>query len=194
MDNNMNVVDNNVQQTPNNNMEMQPMPEQPISSDMGPQPMPEQPIPNSMGPQPMSEQPIPNGMGPQPMPQQPIPNGMGPQPMPEQPIPNNMGPQPMNQEMAGEVPVINIEQSPTEVFGQQVNVGQPNDPTKMNQMLESINVQQQPETPKYGYTTNEQKPDLNADSNINIKVIIFIAIIILGFIIALPYLSSLLDK
>ena len=34
-----------------------------------------------------------------------------------------------------------------------------------------VYMQQQPEAPKYGYTTNEQKPDLNADSNINIKVI-----------------------
>lgn len=140
----------------------------------------------------MPQQPMNPNIGPQ-MPEQPVNPNMGPQ-MPQQPMNPNMGPQMPQGTINGDVPVINVEQTPTEIFGQQVNQPQPNDPTQMNQMLESINQQQQPEQPKYGYATNEQKPDLNADSNVNLKVVIFLAILIFAFIMALPYLSSLLDK
>lgn len=170
-----------------NNMSNDNINQQPVMPDNMVQPMPQQPA--------MPQQPVmPDNMA-QPMPQQPVmPDNMA-QPMPQQPVmPQNNMAQPINPENPGEIPVINVEQTPTEVFGQQVNNMQPNDPTRMNQMLESINMQQQPEQPKYGYNTNEQKPDLNADSNVNLKVVIFIAILIFAFIMAMPYLSDLLDK
>ena len=183
MDNNMNGMDySNVNQF--NGQEIGPNPVQPMGQSVPPvQPM-EQPVPPV---QPMG-QPVPPV---QPM-EQPIP--------PVQPMGQPVPPvQPMGQpvpptEQSGEVPVISIEQTPTEVFGEQVNMPQPNDPTMMNQMMQSINEQQQPEAPKYGYVNNNQKTDLNNDSNINLKVVIFIAILIFAFIMAMPYLSDMLDK
>lgn len=184
MDNNMNGMDyNNIPQQPFQDPNV--VTPQPMDSNLEPQ-IPVQPVEPNMGPQPV-QQPVPPMEPVQPI-QQPV----------EQPVQQPMGPQPMNPNMGpmpqGDVPVINVEQTPTEVFGQQVNTQQPNDPTRMNQMIDSINSQQQPVEPKYGYNTNEQKPNLNADSNVNLKVVIFIAIIIFGFIMALPYLSSMMDK
>lgn len=46
------------------------------------------------------------------------------------------------------------------------------------------------EQPKYGYASNE-KANLNKDENANIKFIIFLAILMLAVIIALPFLNSL---
>ena len=47
------------------------------------------------------------------------------------------------------------------------------------------------ETPKYGYISNE-KPNLDRDENANIKFIILLAILMLGVIILLPFISNLI--
>ena len=133
----------------------------------------QQPLPqNDMS---MQSEPLPqNDIGmQQPLPQndigmqQPLPqDGMGMQ----QPLPQNgMG---MQQPL------------PQNGMGMQPNMEQFNDPNLVNQQVEA----------NYGYNTNQKKPDLNADQNANIKFIIILSIFVLAFIIALPYLSSLLDK
>ena len=111
----------------------------------------------------------------------------------------NMG---MNQNMYNEIPnndyskpnavrVLDIEEddikTPSDVFG--VNI--PNEQLEQQQQeISQINqVPVEEEKPKYGYASNE-KANLNADENANIKFIIFLAILMLGVIILLPYLSK----
>ena len=91
------------------------------------------------------------------------------------------------------VPVLDIEedevvQTPSDVFG--VNV--PNEQPQPVQEITGMPMQQpEEEKPKYGYASNE-KADLNADENANIKFIIFLAILMLAVIFLLPYLSNLI--
>lgn len=166
MDNNMNVVDyNNL----GNNVEpnVQPQPAQ---------------MPN-MGPNPFAT--------PQPAPVNPEPQPVPVQPISQQPTNQNIDGNIMNQSVQNvEAPTIEVNQTPTEVFGAPVNE-QPVNDSNVQTIVPPIGPEEAVQ-PKYGYMTNEDKPNLNTDSNANIKFIIFLAILMLGFIVALPYLSNML--
>lgn len=167
MDNNMNVVDyNNLEN--NVGQSVQPQPVQ---------------MPN-VEPQPMGQ--------PSPMPEMgQVPVNPEPQPVPVQPI--NQQPIDQNVNMVNqsfETPTIDVNQTPTEIFGAPVNEQPVSTPDVQNIIPPTGPAEA--EQPKYGYMTNEDKPNLNTDSNANIKFIIFLAILMLGFIIALPYLSNML--
>lgn len=111
---------------------------------------------------------------------------------PVQPIPS-YDEVPQVQPDTNAVPVLDIEedevvQTPSDVFG--VNV--PEEQIQQPQPMSSMPIQQvEAEKPKYGYASNE-KADLNADENANIKFIIFLAVLMLVVIFLLPYLSNLI--
>lgn len=179
MDNNMNVVDyNNIG---NNNMDQGVQPQPVPMPEVAPNPfeMPQQPTPNPFGmqQQPVSSQPV----GPGQVPVQPVESQTV---NPVQNVDGNI----MNQTV--EAPTIDVNQTPTEVFGAPVNEQPVNDPN-VQTIVPPIGPEEAVQ-PKYGYMTNEDKPNLNTDSNANIKFIIFLAILMLGFIVALPYLSNML--
>ena len=191
--NNMNVVDYNSigGQTPQPaqvpNMEPNPFatPVQPVEQTV---PMPE------VGPVPPVE-PVPEVQQVPVVEETPVQNNPFQQPIGEinqQPINQNIQmPEVNNQSVpVQEVPTIDVNQTPTEVFGAQVNEQVPD-----NQNVQNIIPPIGPEEavqPKYGYMTNEDKPNLNEGSNANITFIIFLAVLMLGFIIALPYISNML--
>lgn len=194
MDNNMNVVDfnnmpndlNNENNKVNQNVEFQvnetpdfnsePMQEAP---QMDYQPQPEVQQPMYQGPQQVFEQPAQFNPGPMPDPVQPQMNY-------EQPIPTTQPNQNVN---PTDTPVINVEQTPTEVFGAPVNTPPVNNQVGPNPI---IDIQPVEEKPKYGYVGSEHKADLNEGSNANITFIIILAILMFAFIIFLPYISKMI--
>ena len=217
MDNNMNVVDfnnmpndlNNENNEVNQNVEFQvnetpdfnsePMPQmdyqtnegqpefnsevsvEPISEapQMDYQPQPEVQQPMYQEPQQVFEQPAQFNPGPMPDPVQPQMNY-------EQPIPTTQPNQNVN---PTDTPVINVEQTPTEVFGAPVNPQPMNNQVGPNPI---IDIQPVEEKPKYGYVGSEHKADLNEGSNANITFIIILAILMFAFIIFLPYISKMI--
>lgn len=181
MDNNMNVVDfNNMPNDLNNRVNNQPEMNQQVNfqqPEVQPEPMVQQ-DPNAMNYQ---AQP---SVQPQPVQPQVQPLNQNVEPFPNQ----NTTEQPI-QNTPGEIPVINVNQTPTEVFGAPVNTPPVNNQVGPNPI---IDIQPVEEKPKYGYVGSEHKADLNEGSNANITFIIILAVLMLAFIIALPYLSNLI--
>lgn len=203
MDNNMNVVDfnnmpNDLNNGTNNEVNNQPMDYQennvqpeinPVQSEPMIQPdvqVDYQPQPEV---QPMNEQPMYQET--QQVFEQPVQPEFNPGPV--QPQMNYQQPEPTTQPNQnvnpGDTPVINVEQTPTEVFGAPVNTQPTNNQVGPNPI---IDIQPVEEKPKYGYVGSEHKADLNEGSNANITFIIILAVLMLAFIFALPYISNLL--
>ena len=144
-----------------------------------------------------------NGMPSQPMnnvpPVQPMNNVPPVQPMnnvpPVQPM-NNVPPvQPMNNvppvQPVNNVSIDNVAQTPSEVFGSQVNEQlAAQSGIQVNPLLRKADVE---ETPKYGAATNNAV-SLDDNSKGNLIFVIIIGIILIGFVIALPYISSYLGS
>ena len=101
------------------------------------------------------------------------------------PMPNNMNQVPnMNPNVMNQTPNMNAGNS---------NVD-PNFSSGLNpNMQENYGVGQQMDPLMYN-EKNEPQADLNENSNANMRFIIVLAVLVFAFIIALPYLSSLLDK
>ena len=69
-----------------------------------------------------------------------------------------------------------------------INVGQNIQPENIKVQPADLNAEQ----PKYGFESNENKASLNDENSSNLKFVIILAILMLAFIIMLPYLSNLL--
>lgn len=103
------------------------------------------------------------------------------------------------------IPVIDIEDNNTNIFGINLennveknddsSIDLKNDELKENDAndlkITEFQNEHVDEAPKYGAISNE-KANLNADENSGIKFIIILAIIMLLFIILLPYLSKII--
>lgn len=86
-----------------------------------------------------------------------------------------------------------VAQAPGMNVGYNSNVD-PNYSSGLNPNIqEDYSVSQQMDPLMYN-EKNEPQADLNENSNANMRFIIVLAILVFAFIIALPYLSSLLDK
>lgn len=77
----------------------------------------------------------------------------------------------------------------SQVIDPNINVGQNIDPENIKVQPNNINSEQQQQ---YGFKSDESKASLNNENNSNLKFVIILAILMLAFIIMLPYLSNLL--
>ena len=131
-------------------------------------------------------------------------------------IQSNMGVNPMQNSATGSQPVQGVNQELQTPATPNMNVSQNIQPENINPSMNvsqniqpeninpNMNVSQnsQPESinpndvnqeqPKYGYGSNENKESLNDENKSNLKFVIILAILMLAFIILLPYLSNLL--
>lgn len=83
-------------------------------------------------------------------------------------------------------------QDPNQVFGSTV-VSEQIATTRTEQVSPLLQKHEEEEAPKYGAAT-EGQADLNEDKNGSLKFVIIIGILVLAFIIALPYLSEIFSK
>ena len=125
---------------------------------------------------------------------QPVYNQPYTQPVQNTPV------QPANPTQLQTDPVINQQQAapqpvpmdPNQVFGSNV-VSEQIATTRTEQVSPLLQKHEEEPAPKYGAAT-EGQADLNEDKNGSLKFVIILGILVLAFIIALPYLSDIFSS